>query len=128
MAVRGLSDDMSRGCVGSVENVKQYIQFLSRFKLNNYMFYWEDILCNSEYPDIGRNRGGWTKEEVLEVQQYAQAHCVELVMIQNTLGHMETYFWNPKFIPYAEFPGKFLLKCSASRCVHLFGIDSQGRM
>ena len=43
MAVRGLSDDMSRGCVGSVENVKRYIQFLSRFKLNNYMFYWEDI-------------------------------------------------------------------------------------
>ncbi|MHA1338887.1 MAG: family 20 glycosylhydrolase [Promethearchaeota archaeon] len=109
MEIRGISDDISRGQVGHVENVKEFIRFLSRFKLNTYMFYSEDMFRFKKYPEIGRQRGAYTQEEIRELQDYAEQYCVNLIPIVQTLGHMETYFLTPKFVKYAEFRGSACL-------------------
>jgi glycosyl hydrolase family 20 len=105
MGIRGISDENSRGQAGTIANVKKFIKVLSRFKLNVYQFYWEDMYRFESYPMIGKERGGWTKEDVKEVEQYALEHCVDLYPILNSLGHMETYFWNPELKHLGEFPG-----------------------
>ena len=112
MGIRGVSDDHSRGQVGTVASVKKFIRFLSRFKMNVFQFYWEDMYRFDAYPMIGRDRGAWTKEEVKEAEKYAQEHCVDLYPILNSLGHMETYFWNPDLKHLGEFPGSACIDVS----------------
>ena len=109
MEIRSLSDDISRGQVTNIESVKRYIKKLSRFKLNSYMFYIEDTFKFKKYPTIGANRGALTLNEINEIQEYGINHCVEVSPIFQTIGHMETYFWNPKFWEFSEFPGSACL-------------------
>ncbi|MHA1733023.1 MAG: glycoside hydrolase family 20 zincin-like fold domain-containing protein [Promethearchaeota archaeon] len=109
MAIRGLSDDISRGQSPSVEAVKRYVKFLSRFKLNTYQFYTEDTFAIEKYPQIGKGRGPFTPAAVAEIQEFAKRYHVEVVPIYQTLGHMENILSDPELRKYAEFPGSACL-------------------
>jgi hypothetical protein len=105
MEIRGLSDDISRGQVPNTQSLKRNIRLYSKFKLNQYLLYIEDVFSFSKYPSIGKERGALTAAEINEVQEYAEKHFVEVIPIFQTLGHWENYFWTPEFTPYGEFPG-----------------------
>ncbi len=105
MEIRGLSDDISRGQVPNPQSLKRNIRLYSKFKLNQYLLYIEDVFSFPKYPAIGKERGALTSAEIKEVQEYAEKHFVELIPIFQTLGHWENYFWTPEFTKYAEFPG-----------------------
>jgi len=112
LSVRGISDDISRGQVSTIENFKRIIKFISRYKLNTYMPYLEDMLQFESYPSIGEGRGALSKEEVKEIVEYADEHFVEVVPIFQTLGHYENILNKPEFLKYAEFPGAASLNVS----------------
>lgn len=105
LAMRGITDDMSRGQVSTTENFKKLIRFLAEYKMNVYMPYIEDIFKFEQYPSIGVNRGTVTPGEWAELQQYAGEFHVEVIPIFQTLGHYENILNQPEFIKYAEFPG-----------------------
>jgi hexosaminidase len=44
MGIRGISDDISRGQVSTMDNFKRIIRFISKYKMNTYMPYLEDML------------------------------------------------------------------------------------
>lgn len=111
MKVRGISDDISRGQVSTLENFKRIIRFIARYKMNTYMPYMEDVLQFKSFPTIGVGRGALKKEEVKEIINYAKKHFVEVIPIFQTLGHYENILTQDEFLEYAEFPG------AASLCV-----------
>ncbi|NOG98150.1 MAG: family 20 glycosylhydrolase [Ignavibacteriae bacterium] len=110
--VRGISDDISRGQVSKLENFKKIIREISRYKINTYMPYIEDVLELEAFPSIGKNRGALTKAEVKELIAYAEKHFVEVIPIFQTLGHYENILAMEEFLKYAEFPGSASLNVS----------------
>ncbi len=111
-AIRGISDDISRGQVSTPENFRRIIRFLARYKLNTYTLYIEDMFAFRSYPTIGAGRGALTAEEVKELDAYAKRYHVDLVPTFETLGHWENILLKPEFSRYAEFPGAHTLNVS----------------
>ena len=110
--MRGISDDLSRGQVSTMDNFKKIIRFLARYKLNVYAPYIEDIFRFKSYPQIGRGRGDLTAAEMKELDAYAKRYHVQLIPIFETLGHWENILLLPEFSRYAEFPGAHTLNVS----------------
>jgi len=105
MELRGISDDISRGQVSNLQNFKRIIYFISRYKMNVFMPYLEDMLQLKSYPSIGKNRGALSNKEVKEIVAYASERYVEVIPIFQTLGHFENILTSREFVDYAEFPG-----------------------
>jgi len=102
---RGISDDISRGQVSTMQNFKRIIDFIARYKMNVYMPYMEDMLQLKSYPSIGKNRGALSTEEVKEIVNYASERYIEVIPIFQTLGHFENILTSKEFVDFAEFPG-----------------------
>ena len=111
LPLRGISDDISRGQVSTVENFKRIIDLIAFYKMNVFMPYLEDMVVLESYPDFGEGRGALTKEEIAEIVEYADARFVEVIPVFQTLGHYENLLADEKYLHLAEFPG------SASLCV-----------
>lgn len=105
MKIRGVSDDISRGQVSTLENFKRIIEFISEYKMNTYMPYIEDVIQFENFPNIGKDRGALSKTEIKELIKYAKDHFVEIVPIFQTLGHYENILSQKEFIQYADFTG-----------------------
>ena len=110
--MRGITDDLSRGQVSTMQNFKQIIRFLSRHKLNVYSPYIEDIFAFKKYPTIGKGRGDVTAAEMKELDAYAKRYHVELIPTFETLGHWENILVQPEYVKYAEFPGAHTVNVS----------------
>lgn len=119
MKVRGVSDDISRGQVSTVENFKRIIKHIARYKMNAYMPYIEDMIQFEKYPSIGKNRGALTKAEIKEIVEFASLHFVEVIPVFQTLGHYENILASEEFLQYAEFPGAASL-CIANDSIYTF--------
>ena len=112
MHFRGVSDDISRGQVSTIDNFKKIIENIARYKMNTFMPYIEDVIELSGYPTIGVNRGALTKDEIKELHQFAAENFIEIIPIFQTLGHYENILTQPEFVKYAEFPGAASLDVS----------------
>lgn len=110
MEFRGISDDISRGQVSTLENFKRIIRFIARYKMNTYMLYMEDMLLFDEYPSIGKDRGALTDEEVKELVAYAYNYFVDVIPVFQTLGHYDIILADENFLHLAEFPGSASLR------------------
>ncbi|MBY8986791.1 MAG: family 20 glycosylhydrolase [Candidatus Lokiarchaeota archaeon] len=106
LKIRGVSDDISRGQAATVENLKKFIKTLSHFKINHYyLVYMQDMFKFDRYPDIGEERGAYTKAEIKDLFDYAKKHFVELIPIFQTVGHWENVLHDENYWEYGEFPG-----------------------
>ena len=110
--IRGISDDVSRGQVSTLNNFYRVLDFIARYKMNTYMPYIEDMLEFDSYPSIGENRGALNKGEVRDIVQYAEERFIDVIPIFQTLGHFENILTQEKFLEYAEFPGAASLNIS----------------
>ena len=102
---RGISDDISRGQISKMDNFKKIIRFISQYKMNTYMPYMEDVFHFENHPKIGEGRGALSKEEVAELDAFANKHHVQIIPIFETLGHMENILRISNYRDLAEFPG-----------------------
>lgn len=119
LSIRGVTDDLSRGQVSTLDNFKKIIRFLSRHKLNVYSPYIEDIFAFRNHPRIGSGRGALTADEIRRLDAFAKQHHVELIPIFETLGHWENILLLPGYRQYAEFPGAHTLNVSDERIYDL---------
>jgi len=102
---RGLIDDISRGQMPTMDNMKKFIRFLSRGKQNIYVMYIEDVIHFKSHPKIGADRGKLMPEQLREIQDYAKEWFVSIVPGIELLGHMENILLMPEYMKHAEFPG-----------------------
>lgn len=84
----GLMLDCSRNAVFTVEKVKKMIRILAKMGLNRLLLYTEDTYEAPELPYFGVYRGRYTREEIKEIDAYAQIFGIELIPCIQTLAHL----------------------------------------
>lgn len=104
MRWRGLSDDISRGPVPTVEYIKRQLRTLAAFKMNMHSFYMEHTFGSRAHPLIAPAGGSLTPEEIKELVQYARRYHVELVPEQQTFGHLHKALKFETYNELAEVP------------------------
>ena len=104
MRWRGISDDISRGPVPTVDYIKRQIRNLAFFKMNMHSFYMEHTFASETHPLIGPEGGSLTPAEIRELVAYARNYHVELVPEQQTFGHLHKALRLEKYAELAETP------------------------
>ncbi len=110
--IRGITDDISRGQISTLENFKKIIRYCSRYKMNVYSPYLEDVFQFKKHPEIGKNRGALSAAECRELDAYAKKYFIEIIPIFETLGHWENILIHPEYAKFAEFPGAHTVNIS----------------
>jgi hypothetical protein len=104
MRWRGVSDDVSRGPVPTVDYIKRQLRTLATYKLNLHSFYMEQTFASSAHPLIAPAGGSFTPDEIRELVAYAKSYHIELVPEQQTFGHLHKALKFEKYAPLAETP------------------------
>ena len=104
MRWRGVSDDISRGPVPTVDYIKRQLRTFAAFKLNMHSFYMEHTFSSAEHPLIGPEGGSLTAAEIRELVAYARSYHIELVPEQQSFGHLHKALKFEKYNPLAETP------------------------
>ena len=91
----GIMLDVSRNMVMKVDALKRWFRLLALAGHNTVMLYTEDTYELEDEPVFGYMRGGYTFEEIRELDEYAKKLGIELIGCIQTLGHMEqTLQWS----------------------------------
>lgn len=93
--LRGHHDDISRKQVSKPEDFLRIIRSLSRYKINVYSPYIEDMLFLAPYPDIGAGRGRLMPDDVAAMLREAARHNVMILPTFSLAGHQENLLANP---------------------------------
>lgn len=88
---RGFMMDMSHTQLPRIEEIKQQIDFLARWKANQYYFYSEASIELEGYPLLMAN-ARYTKEQVKEVIEYAKARHIDVIPNLELYGHLHDLF------------------------------------
>ena len=104
MRWRGVSDDISRGPIPTVEYIKRQLRSEAAFKLNMHSFYMEQTFASSAHPLIAPEGGALTPAEIRDLAVYARRYHIELVPEQQTFGHLHNALKIEKYSNLAETP------------------------
>jgi hypothetical protein len=105
LAWRGVSDDISRGQISTLDHFKRIIETLASYKINRYLLYLEDVYRFKAFPTLGLQGGGLSGSECLELQSFAERNHIEMIPVFQTLGHFENILAQPEFSHLADYPG-----------------------
>lgn len=84
----GVMIDMSRNAVMNLESLKRFLVLLKKMGYNCAMLYTEDTYEVDNEPYIGYMRGRYTKDEIKEIDTFANSIGVTLIPCIQTLAHM----------------------------------------
>ena len=121
MRYRGISDDLSRGPLPTLEFQKNQIRTLAAYKLNIYSPYFENTLHYSSNPLPGLPGGSMTPAEARELVEYARPYHVTIVPEQEAFGHLHHVLKYEQYAPLAETPMGNVLAPGQSGSVALIG-------
>lgn len=85
----GLMLDVSRNGVMKPDAVKFLLRRMALMGLNMMMLYTEDTYEIENYPYFGYLRGGYKKDQLRDLDDYAYALGIEMIPCIQTLGHSE---------------------------------------
>ncbi|MBA7625950.1 hypothetical protein ES703_33384 [subsurface metagenome] len=120
LKIRGVSDDISRGQSPTIANLKKFIKELSHYKINQYfLVYMNDMFKFSNHLKIGKDRGGFSKEDIIELLVFAKEHFIEVIPVFQTIGHWDNILNNPDYWEYGEFPGSNSLNIANEKIYEL---------
>jgi len=102
---RGIYHDCSRGKVPKVSTVKQLIECLAHWKINELQLYVENVFTFASHPTIGKGFSPFTAEELLDIQAHAKMHHVSFVPSLTSFGHFEKILMLPEYAHLGELPG-----------------------
>jgi len=100
---RGITDDVSRGPIPTLEYMKNIVRTLSAFKLNMYTPYIELHAFNfKSHPDMSAPGEGLTPEEMKELVAYGRKYHVEVFPSLQSFGHSDKLLRKPQYRHLAE--------------------------
>ncbi len=85
--VFGVMADVSRNAVLTMPAMKKFIDCIAKMGYNAFEIYAEDIYKLDGEPFFGYLRGGYSKEDLKELDAFAKERGVELIPCIQTLGH-----------------------------------------
>lgn len=93
----GVMIDLSRNSVMTVASLKKFMRYMARMGLNQLIMYMEDTYILPDEPKFGYMRGGYSQQDLRELDDYAFDLGIELIPSVQALGHME------KVLRYSEY-------------------------
>lgn len=104
LAWRGVSDDISRGQVPRLRDVRATLEHLGFYKINLYCLYIEDGARFWSAPEVGMDRDALTPSALRLITEEARRYHITVMPIFETLGHQERLLARPEFVRYSERP------------------------
>lgn len=108
--------DCSRGKVPTVDTIRRLIEFLASCKVNELQLYIENVFTFRRHPEIGRGFDPFTPEDLLAIQEHAQAHHMRFVPSLTSFGHFERILMLPRYRALAEYPGHYGMPGGTTLC------------
>jgi hexosaminidase len=102
---RGVYYDCSRGKVPKLSTLKQLIERLAHWKINELQLYIENVFTFKRHPDIGKGYSPFTADEIMALQDHCKKHHVRLVGSLASFGHLEKVLMLPAYRHLGEMPG-----------------------
>ena len=87
----GVMIDMSRNSVMNLTSLKEFLKLIKKIGYNCVFLYTEDTYEIDE-PFFGYLRGRYSKDEMKEIDAFAESIGVEVIPCIQTLAHMNAYF------------------------------------
>ncbi|MGC2545933.1 MAG: beta-N-acetylhexosaminidase [Silvibacterium sp.] len=91
MAYRGTMVDISHGPLPTEKEVERQLDFLARWKANQYYLYSEDSIELTGYPLLNPD-GRLTKEEVRRIVAYGRERHIDVIPNFDLYGHQHDLF------------------------------------
>jgi hexosaminidase len=102
---RGVLCDCSRGKVPKLSTLKELVERLAQWKINELQLYIENVFTFKRHPSIGKGYSPFTPEEILALQDCCRSHHIKLVGTMASFGHLEKILALPRYRHLGEMPG-----------------------
>ena len=106
-AVRGVTIDVSRDRVPTLDTLRDLIDRLGRWRYNHLELYIEHTFAYEGHDEVWREASPYTAHDLEELDAYCAARGLDLVVQQNCLGHMERWLAHQRYAHLAATPGGY---------------------
>jgi len=103
IAYRGPMVDLSHGALPTEAEIERQLDFLARWKANQYYFYNEASVELDGYPLLNPE-GRFSKAEVRRIIAYGRARHIDVIPCLELYGHLHDLFRVEKYSDLAAFP------------------------
>jgi hypothetical protein len=103
LAYRGTMVDMSHGPLPTVQEVERQLDFMARWKENQYYFYSEDSIELKGFPLLNPE-GRFTQGDVRAIIAYARHRHIDVVPCLELYGHQHDLFRVERYSSLADLP------------------------
>ena len=104
MEWRGVSDDISRGPIPTVDYLKMQIRTLAEYKINLLGFNMEHVFDFQTQPLVSPKEAAFTPAEIKELVDYASRYFITLLPEQQAFGHLHQFLKYEIYSELAETP------------------------
>ena len=84
-----------------MEYVRSFIKELARYKINLFVWEWEDKFLYPSHPEISAP-GAFTTKEIQDLTDYARKYHIQIAPLVQGLGHVSFILKWPQFAPWRE--------------------------
>lgn len=102
---RGYYLDETRGRVLKLDYLKETVDLLCRYKINQFQLYIEHTYMFQGLNEMWRDETPLTAEEIMELDRYCAERHVELVPSMASFGHLYTLLGTKTYGDLCELPG-----------------------
>ena len=103
LAYRGTMVDMSHGPLPTEREVERQLDFLARWKANQYYFYSEDSIELEGFPLLNPE-GRFSQEQVKKIIAYGRERHIDVIPCLELYGHQHDLFRVERYSELADLP------------------------
>ncbi len=101
---RGVMLDVSRDRVYTIETLKSLIDFYSLLRFNQLILYIEHTFAYEGHEAVYKDASPYTPLDIFNLDVYSKERGIELIINQNSFGHMERFLAHKEYHYLAENP------------------------
>ncbi|MCQ2448598.1 MAG: beta-N-acetylhexosaminidase [Clostridia bacterium] len=105
----GVSICCAGNCAMSVEGLKRFIDCIAKMEYGILEICIDDMYKIDSEPYFGYLRGGYTREEIQEIDAYAKSKNVELIPVIQTLAHLTNLVKIPHYADIVDIDDILLI-------------------
>lgn len=102
-AYRGVMVDTSEGPTPTAEEIKRQIDFLSRWKINQYYLYSSTNIHLNGFPLLSPF-ASYSQSEIRSIVSYARQRHIDVIPTLELYGHLHQLFIVQKYSGLSDFP------------------------